>query len=85
MASVVDYIRFLGSVAAVVLIFLVIAKTIGNAPTGYVAVAYSGNTHRGSCENACGGPTYTPGGSCFCDDKCYSKGDCCKDIRQYCK
>ena len=81
MATLWDYVKFLGSIAVIITIFIVVITTIYHPPTGYVTASYNS---RGSCRNSCGGPTLTQGGNCFCDDQCYSAGDCCRDIKRYC-
>tara|TARA_Y100000310_G_scaffold151291_1_gene150873 strand:+ start:8874 stop:9128 length:255 start_codon:yes stop_codon:yes gene_type:complete len=83
MISFFDIIKFVGSIAMITFVFFIVLSTVNNTPTGFVSLSYSGNSE-GSCENSCGGTTLTAGGDCFCDDRCYSKGDCCSDIRVYC-
>ena len=81
MVSVWDYLKLAGSIVAVGFIFMMITTTLHNSPTGYAAAPYK---FHGTCEDSCGSPTLTPGGNCFCDRECYSKGDCCPDIKRYC-
>lgn len=39
----------------------------------------------GSCQARCGhNPFSHPGQSCYCDNQCYSYGDCCQDYNQKC-
>ena len=83
MASIFDLAKFVGSIVGIVFIFFIVLTTLNTMPTGYVSLTYTGN-HFGSCESSCGGQTLSDGGNCFCDDMCYSKGDCCIDIRDYC-
>ena len=79
MASMLDYFKFAGSVAAIVLIFLVVTTTLYNSPTGFAAASDTG-----SCKNSCGGQSISENSKCFCDKECYSRNNCCEDIRKFC-
>ncbi|MDP3766112.1 MAG: hypothetical protein Q8R04_06385 [Nanoarchaeota archaeon] len=82
MTKFIDFIEFVGSILGIIFIFFIVLSTVNNSPTGFAALE---SDNYGSCEYSCGGPSLTPGGKCFCDEACYEKGDCCTDIRYYCK